>query len=680
MPSADETVSSSMDWFLGGKGQCREPGSSGGALEDTSQAGWQSPRAILIMKSILLIAFSIGSMAVVFRAQADDDAFGDPNIGERLFLETRFAEFFFTNSGGNANFTLTNGDPVMNTTATIYGPLPGPFAGQSMNCRACHLVQEQENTGNRTYCDFAPRSPVPANGDGVTETHRNAIDLVNSLLPHSTPLFLHYDGQFATPQDLIISTLTGRNFGWSPTQYATAISQIVNVIRNDNGSGGLAQQYGGWSYAQAFAGLPQIGSQYKISAPYRLYDVSVTNPADPNYVSDDLIITDLAALIQAYLETLVFSQDASGQFNGSPYDVFLIKNGLPRSPAANETPLQYSQRLLQLIVNLPNPRYVTDPADGHFATHDQLYQFGPTELAGLKIFFTRNGAPGMTGNCVACHSPPDFTDFLFHNTGAAQAEYDSIFGAGSFMALAIPDLGTRQSNYDAYLPPTTNHPNALGTFITPPTLAQPGQVDLGLWNVYANPDFPAPQTALQQIMPQLMSVQPTAPQICGITMTGSNLVFSGTNGTPGWSYYVLASTNLTFPTASWNFISTNTFDSQGDFNFTHDTLSNAQEYYQLSVAGPPPAVALPLTIARFKTPNLRDLGSSEPYLHTGQMNTIEDVIQFYQNFSNLARSGAVLNADPQLSGISLGSSAVDPLVDFLNSLNEDYFDIPCPCQ
>ena len=48
-------------------------------------------------------------MAVVFRAQADDDAFGDPNIGERLFLETRFAEFFFTNSGGNANFTLTNG-------------------------------------------------------------------------------------------------------------------------------------------------------------------------------------------------------------------------------------------------------------------------------------------------------------------------------------------------------------------------------------------------------------------------------------------------------------------------------------------------------------------------------------------------------------------------------------------
>ena len=96
----------------------------------------------------------------------DDDTMGGANVGERLFLETRFAEFFFTNSGGNPNAVLMNGDPVMDTTATIYGPLPGSFAGQSMNCRACHLVEEHENTGNRTYCDFASRSPVPNIGDG----------------------------------------------------------------------------------------------------------------------------------------------------------------------------------------------------------------------------------------------------------------------------------------------------------------------------------------------------------------------------------------------------------------------------------------------------------------------------------------------------------------------------------
>ena len=637
------------------------------------------------MRGVLTFLPALCLLAAVGRVLADDDTFGDSNIGERLFLETRFAEFFFTNSGGDANFILTNGDPVMSNNASIYGPLPGAFAGRSMNCRNCHMVEEHESFENRTYADFAQRSPIPFDGDNRVETPRNAIDLVNSLLPHSTPLFLHYDGEFTTPQDLIITTLTGRNFGWQPTEYATAISHIAHIIRSDNGMGPLAQQYGGWSYAQALAELPQIPGQYLITPPYRLYDVTVTNPADPNYVSDSQIIADVAALIDSYLVTLVFSQDASGQFNGSPYDVFLIKNGLPRSPAANETPLQYSQRLLELVTSQPGLQFVTDPADGHYTTHDQLYQFGPTELAGLKIFLTTNGAPGMTGNCVACHSPPDFTDFLFHNTGAAQEEYDAIHGTGSFMALAVPDLGTRLSNYDAYLPPTPNHPNALGTFITPPSLAQPGQVDLGLWNVYANPDFPAPQANLQQIMPLLMELQPAAPQICGTaTVAGNNLVFSGTNGTPGWSYYVLASTNLMAPRTSWNVILTNDFDSEGNFIFTNDTLSQAQEFYQLSVAGPPPAMALPLTLARFKTPNLRDLSSSEPYLHTGRMDTLEDVITFYQNFSILSRSGAVRNGAPELNGISLGSPAgspaVAPLAAFLRSLNEDYVDIPCPCQ
>jgi hypothetical protein len=61
------------------------------------------------------------------------------------------------------------------------------------------------------------------------------------------------------------------------------------------------------------------------------------------------------------------------------------------------------------------------------------------------------------------------------------------------------------------------------------------------------------------------------------------------------------------------------------------------------------------------------------------MDTIEDVIAFYQNFSSVARTGSVRNAAAQLSGISLSNSAVTPLAAFLRSLNEDYFDIPCPC-
>ena len=646
------------------------------------------------IRATLLAIIGVSLMKVP-AVLADDDAQGGPNIGERLFLETRFAEFFFTNSGGNANAVLTNGDPVMNVTASIYGPLPGPFAGQSMNCRACHMVAEQETTANRTYCDFAPRSPVPNIGDGRLTTTRNAMPLVDALLPRTTPLLLHHDGQFASARDLIVGTLTGRNYGWQPTEYATAIHHIAHIIRNDDGSGGLAQQYGGLSYADTFNRADDVPNQYLVP-PGNYMDVTITDTNDLNYVTDEEIVQNIAELIQDYMETLVFSQDEFGQFDGSPYDAFLAKNGLPQQPDYGETPLHYARRLLQLVAGLSNPQWVTDPADGHFATnaHGQLFQFGSNELAGLEIFLTDSAnlqvatnlqQHGITtgieaGNCLVCHAPPAFTDFLFHNTGAAQEEYDSIHGAGAFMALYVPPLNVRATNYNAYLPPTTNHPVATGLFETPPMPGNPGQVDLGLWNVFANPDFPAPQTGLQQILPQLLSVAP--PLISGQRVIGNELIFSGINGPAGWTYHVLAETNLLLPLSQWNVVSSNSFDAGGNFSFTNPIPFNqSPQFYALSVGSLSPELALPRTIALFKTPTVRDLVSSEPYLHTGRMNTIEAVINFYMNFSMQARAGSVRNADPELSGILLDGSAVAPLAAFLRALDEeDYSDIPCPCQ
>jgi hypothetical protein len=650
----------------------------------------QIPRFAMVIVCACLLGGRMSALA------DDDDTMGGANVGERLFLETRFAEFFFTNSGGNPNAILMTGDPVMDTTATIYGPLPGSFAGQSMNCRACHLVEEHENTGNRTYCDFASRSPVPDIGDGRLTTPRNAMPLVDALLPRSTPLLLHNDGQFASVHDLVVGTLTGRNYGWQPAQYATAIHHIATIIRQDDGKGGLAQQYGGWSYTIAFEGLSMIESQYQIPPQNRM-NVSITDTNDPNYVSDEQIVQNIADLMQQYMATLVFSQDAAGNFNGSPFDAFLIKNGLPQQPDPGETPLQYGHRLLQLVMNLTDPQWVSDPDDGEFFTNagGQDFQFGTNELAGLEIFLTDTAnlaaatnlqRAGITrgievGNCIQCHTPPAFTDFLFHNTGATQEEYDSIHGAGAFMNLLVPGLCTRATNYNAYLPPTANHPDATGIFETPPNADDPAAVDLGLWNVYANPDFPEPQGALQQIMPQLLAI--ASPQISAVSQNGTNIYFSGTNGPADGTYYVLATDDLTQPPAAWAVIATNFFDGLGNFSFTNvmaDTGAE-QQFYALQVANLAPATVLPQTLARFKTPGVRDLVSSEPYLHTGHMNTIANVLGFYLNFSAMARAGTVRNADPQLANINLDGSAVAPLTAFLQSLNEsDYVDIPCPCN
>ena len=85
-----------------------------------------------------------------------------------------------------------------------------------------------------------------------------------------------------------------------------------------------------------------------------------------------------------------------------------------------------------------------------------------------------------------------------------------------------------------------------------------------------------------------------------------------------------------------------------------------------------PRALLTQTIARFKTPGLRDLSHSAPYSHTGQVDTLEGVIQGYINNSELARSGGLRNGDREMEKIALVKEDISPLALFLKALNEDY--------
>jgi len=71
-------------------------------------------------------------------------------------------------------------------------------------------------------------------------------------------------------------------------------------------------------------------------------------------------------------------------------------------------------------------------------------------------------------------------------------------------------------------------------------------------------------------------VAPTAPPSFGsATLYATNLVFSGGNGVPLGNYYVLMTTNLALPTASWTRLATNQFDGNGNFNFTNTPNPNS---------------------------------------------------------------------------------------------------------
>ena len=455
----------------------------------------------------------------------------------------------------------------------------------------------------RTYTDFAVRSPIPDRGDGKRTAPRNSPPLVNASLDRPGGTLFHFDGEFSTIEDLIVGTFTGRNFGWLPGQKAEAIRHIARIMREDDGSGVIAQQFDGLPYRFLFTGNnPNIPDELRLPPQFRIFISSA---------SDQEIFDAVVKVVAAYVKQLRFSQsDDAGNLIRSPYDVFLQRNGLPQAPDTKETPLAYSRRLLQLIQAreqagtlqfvLSNP----NRTGGQFQFHAQAFTFGATELEGLKMFLAEPAAipaspaelaGGKIGNCLACHAAPNFTDFKLHNTGTAQKEYDDIHGAGQFASLAIPDLATRSGNHNQFLPATEAHPTALEPFRAIPSAGAPGLTDLGVWNVFANPDMPGPQSKIRAI---LCEEQPTP---C-----------------------------------------------------------------------PGDDVLLPTAIARFKTPGLRDLGHSAPYMHNGQFATLDNIIGFYRGASDQARAATLRNGAVQLQGIALIAGDEVPLVAFLRSLNEDY--------
>lgn len=537
-----------------------------------------------------------------------DPTVGEPPeilLGNRFFDESRFAQYFWARNAATPNAPLAEGDPSVAFSVTTGAPLPGPFAGQSVNCRVCHMDVEHKGVaggGGRNYSDFARRSPVPARDDGETVTVRNSQQLMNATLARPGPFALHFDGEFATLEDLVKSTLTGRNFGWYPDERGTAVAHIASVVRTDDGRGALALSFGGGTYAGQLRGTDPL---FPTSLP-----IPTAMSVDVTRLDDEQVLDVVAHFIATYVRSLVAGQDADGAFALSPYDVFLRKNGLPAKPARKQSDAAYTKRLARRIARLDAPAFV-GPEDGTFVLHDRPFVFGPAELAGLRIFLAhpRGGgvraadvARGGIGNCVACHAAPAFTDFGFHNTGVSQAEYEAIHGTGTFAALTVPDLATRDAAAAVWLPASVRHPRAEGRLRAIPSAGRPERADLGLWNVYRNAD--SADAERQRGLDHLVC-DALGPAVCRRRRRDPDAMLAGALGL-------------------------------------------------------------------FKTPGLRDLSHSGPYLHDGSRDTLEDVVRFYRDAAASARAGTLCNGAPALRGVALTDADVAPLAAFLRALDEDF--------
>jgi autotransporter-associated beta strand protein len=83
---------------------------------------------------------------------------------------------------------------------------------------------------------------------------------------------------------------------------------------------------------------------------------------------------------------------------------------------------------------------------------------------------------------------------------------------------------------------------------------------------------------------KVLSVTPVLPpHITNISLSGTNIIISGTNGLTGAPYFVLSSTNLALPLAHWTVLSSNIFQS-ANFSITNPVDPSApRDFYLLHI-------------------------------------------------------------------------------------------------
>ena len=80
------------------------------------------------------------------------------------------------------------------------------------------------------------------------------------------------------------------------------------------------------------------------------------------------------------------------------------------------------------------------------------------------------------------------------------------------------------------------------------------------------------------------AVSNAKPVIGNISISPGGLSLSGSGGVASANFYLLASTNLVTPLTNWTLLSTNQFDTNGNFNFTNTmNINSPQSFYLLQL-------------------------------------------------------------------------------------------------
>ncbi len=390
-----------------------------------------------------------------------------------------------------------------------------PASNVPGSCHSCHRPDWAPGA-RRAYSDSQRYSLVPTHfGEG---TKRTTLRNTPSLLDVGGHARFHHDGRFATLEESIATEITSSHLGWSERE--SALEEIHRILLND----AEVDRVGGGTYCEHFK---------------RAYGI------DLGAMTREKAVGWVVKCLAEYVASLKSTRT-------SAFDAFVDMNRLPPGPKKGESVKAFGESLLARVTGLEVRKELKIHAG-----------FSREAYAGFKIFMRTTGK-ARTGNCVACHSLPLFTDGAFHNTGIAQAEYDAEHGGGSFAKLAVPNAADARRPIEGFGPKIEKGKQV--------------HADLGYWNFVERPEAASERE-------------------------------------------------------------------EGD-SFLADA------------------------VGAFKTPTLRNLKYTDPYMHNGAYRTLEEAVAQKVKACALAKSGALRSGDGALSVMNITNEDIAPLIAFLTTLND----------
>jgi len=285
----------------------------------------------------------------------------------------------------------------------------------------------------------------------------------------------------------------------------------------------------------------------------------------------------------------------------STYDIWGITRAWAsgRYDVSNATMVPFANTL-QYVMNVSTNHisyYVNGSSTGE-STRDFIYpgwmpiaQFGPTTFSIMANMDIAQGSQASTaiydamilwvknarwtGLYPTNNTTPDFTLSTpwFQSVGAGGSNtcvvtlnpLNGFTGAVTLSATHLPAGVTASFN-----PPSITGGSGVSTLTLAAARSAPG----GLYALTNGLAISGADAIGTRSVPLVLVVKPL-PAIAGVSLAGSNLVFTGTNGSPGALFYLLGSTNVALPLSRWTRLATNDFTMSGGFNLTNQTVAGS---------------------------------------------------------------------------------------------------------